>query len=469
MGFRSTGRQLHMRVQAMAEFAKASRPDVADPYIFTTTTAQSTRIDFPTGWNKNTAVPLVIQSRGVDYDVGGNTFEQSAMATAALNAGWAFATSAFHGNSYGSPAALADLTALVAEARRVATIGPIVLWGNSMGGMLALNAITNGVLVPAGVYLTDAVVDLRNRYDNGRATTIQAAYGIASDGSDYAAKTAGYDPALRPAGDFGPSTLHYREVASSGDTQVVLSAHGSILLGKVGADRMSILDTSDAGHNTAARFIPSDFTAFLTSVLTGVYAPPLVADNFSVAGNLPGSTTTAGGKTWTAVQASNGTTVAATELVKSSGTVGTKTGGVTATTVAYVDTGATSYTVETTLSALNAAVASRGGGLAVRVGSNGFFFWLNTRVNSTTQGYAIYKQQTGTATLVTGQQSTTIIPTAGDRLKAVVTPTTLAFYVNGVQIGTTITDSLNSTSSGAGIFWNATSADNRYDDFARTA
>lgn len=538
-------------------------PTVADPYTFTTSTGQAARIDFPAGWVAATATPLVIQSRGVGFDTGGNLFEQPTMSDAALAAGWAFATCAFHGDSYGSPAALADLAALIAEARRVANIGPVVLWGNSMGGMLALNAVTTGTLIPAGVYLTDSVVDLRQRYDNGRAATIQAAYGIASDGPDYAAKTAGYDPALRAAGDFLPATLRFRDVGSTNDTQVDLDAHGYLLEAKLGSERVNVRDIGDTGHNTAGRFIPSDFTEFLTSVLTPDATAPtapvltgtpgdttvglswtastdtigtvryrvkrgttvltpnaitgttytdtgrtnstqyaytveainaqglvttsntatvtpaatlvLPADTFDVAGDLGGASLTSGGGTWTLLGSAAGAAAAASEIVKSGGTVGTKAGGLANAVFASTPMGATSYTVEVDLAAINAAAASRGGGLMVRASASGVpsFIWLNTRVSSTVQGYAAFKQSGGTATAIAATQSTTIIPTVGDRLRAVVTPDTVTFFVvragTPTQIGSAIADTANGTSTLAGLFWNTTSTDNKYDNLARTA
>lgn len=235
--------------------AQAAVPDV---WRFTTSTGQASRIEFPAGVR---TAPLVIQFKGLGQY--GDGFQVPVMAAAAKAAGWAVATSNFHGDGYGSPTVMADVRALLAQAAAAgATFPRIVLWGNSMGGVGALNALLTKTVKVSGVYLTDPVVSLRHRYDNGRAGQITAAYGIAADGSDYDARTAGYDPAIRRMANF--PLVPYRVVASKMDALVPMAAHGSVLLSKLGSNRVKLLDIGTTGHNTADRFITSDLTGWLS-------------------------------------------------------------------------------------------------------------------------------------------------------------------------------------------------------------
>ena len=235
--------------------AQAAVPNI---WRFTTSTGQASRIEFPSA---SRTVPLVIQFKGLGQ--GGDGFQVPAMAAAAKAAGWAVATSNFHGDGYGSPTVMTDVRAILAQAAAAGvTFSRVVVWGNSMGGAAALNAVLTRTVKVSGVYLTDPVVSLRHRYDNGRASQIQAAYGIASDGSNYVTKTAGYDPALRRMGDY--PLVSYRVVASSRDALVPMSAHGSVLLSKLGSNRVKLLNVGTTGHNTADRFITNDFTGWLS-------------------------------------------------------------------------------------------------------------------------------------------------------------------------------------------------------------
>jgi len=119
-----------------------------------------------------------------------------------------------------------------------------------------------------GVYLTDPTFDLRQRYDNGRASEIRAAYGIAADGSDYAAKTAGYDPALRSPADFKGVPIW--STYSTLDTSVPASSHTLTMDEHLQAtNTLNLLDTQEAGHNTSSRFQVARLQAFIETVADG--------------------------------------------------------------------------------------------------------------------------------------------------------------------------------------------------------
>lgn len=235
---------------------------------------------------------------------------------------------------------------------------------------------------------------------------------------------------------------------------------------KVTRNGTSIINTTvtELATATGAGFF---LVGGMTPAFDDFSATGLPADNFDTAGNLGGAALSSGTGTWTLMYSSSGTVAPVSDIVKASGVVGTKAGGVTNTPFAYTPMFATTYTVETTIAAIDAAASARGGGIAARIATNGSGFFFNTRVNSTTQGYALYRQPNGSTSTITTVQSTTVIPTVGDRLRLEVTPTTIAAYVNGVLIGT-LTDSLNGTVENAGLFWNTSATGNKYDNFART-
>lgn len=180
-----------------------------------------------------------------------------------INDGVVWLRSRFFGNSYGSPSAMALARELWEMALDEFPIMGTVVLGNSMGGVAALNALTTQAIPSLlGVYLTDPVVDLRQRYDNGRAGQIREAYGIAADGSDYDQKTKGYDPALRSPEDFMGVPIWV--TTSSLDTTVKMDLHTGLLENKLRSYKnMNVLDTGSSGHNAPDRFSYSRLKAFI--------------------------------------------------------------------------------------------------------------------------------------------------------------------------------------------------------------
>lgn len=227
---------------------------------------QDANLHFPKRYSDKTPVPLIIQFEGVG-DTSLNQRAQFKEITEEL--GVIYGKCKFHGNSYGSPNAMADAKALYDAALRIAPISGVILLGNSMGGIGALNALHTGTIPNVlGVYLTDPTYDLRHRWNNGRKPEITSAYGVASDGSDYETKTAGYDPALAPIKAFRGVPISI--VASTGDGTVPFNSHTAILQARLSeTNDVTVIDTKTAGHNIADRFIASDLGAFITKVSGG--------------------------------------------------------------------------------------------------------------------------------------------------------------------------------------------------------
>ncbi|VTN00389.1 Uncharacterised protein [Raoultella planticola] len=243
----------------------SGRPLPVNPYSWTTETAQGSRLTFPAQYSDATPLLLVIVFEGVDY----TSLDPRAGYAGIQNEGIIYARSAFHGNSYGSPDCMADAAELYRTACSVAPVGGVVIIGNSMGGIAACNAITTGTIPGVlGLYLTDPTFSLRQRYDSGRDATIRAAYGIASDGSDYDEKTAGYDPNLEHWSRFQGIPINI--VASSQDTTVQFSENTMALVNKLtGHNDIDLLDVNSAGHNVPDRFIKTRLLEFIQTVCHG--------------------------------------------------------------------------------------------------------------------------------------------------------------------------------------------------------
>lgn len=181
----------------------------------------------------------------------------------ASSKGWHFAASNMHGDSWGNATALADLLDLYNYVNARHPISKVILVGASMGGLATANAISkNTVPNVVGGYFIDAVLNLADQYANATYTaSIKTAYGIASDGSDYAAKTAGYDPYLAAAGTFAK---RLRFVASTTDTSVNKANNTDLFVSKVASSSIEEgVVTHLGGHLTGYAAAPDDLAAFV--------------------------------------------------------------------------------------------------------------------------------------------------------------------------------------------------------------
>jgi len=240
---------------------------VTSPINFTTpTNNQGGRLTFRSPYSNDGPMLLVIYFGGVNSS---SSLTPPVEYDAALADGICWARCAFSGNNYGSPAAMEDVADVYAQACKLAPIGGVVLLGNSMGGMPALNALLRGV-VPGvlGLYLTDPVCNLWDRYNSERKAMIQSAYGISADSSNYSARTQGYDPVLRHWSDFRGAPVHI--IASTGDTLVPIETNAQQLYDKFHQHLDITLDVkTTAGHNTSDRFDVNALRAFIRKCTSG--------------------------------------------------------------------------------------------------------------------------------------------------------------------------------------------------------
>lgn len=287
--------QILASTTAWAAARGRAAPAITSPQNFVTATnSQNARLTSVSPYSGDSPLLLCIYVGGVD---GNTDLNVPAHYVDSITDGVIWARCQFSGNSYGSPAAMQDMRDVYNQACRLAPVGGVVLVGNSMGAIVAINAVTTGAIPGVlGVYITDPVVNLRQRYDGTRKAMISAAYGIASNGSDYDVKTAGHDPALRNWSAFRGVPFHI--IGSTGDTTVPFASNGQVLATKLaGHNDVTLITRTSAGHGSPDRFsleLLRDFLAKVAGIEVGVTPPEPVlvtSDSFNRTGGLLNSTT----------------------------------------------------------------------------------------------------------------------------------------------------------------------------------
>lgn len=139
--------------------------------------------------------------------------------------GWIVASPNMHGNQWGNQIALDDLARVHAYFTALWPTVRVLLMGGSMGGLTVLNAASrNAVPDVRGVVTVAGVVDLAVTHGmSAYRDSIRTAYGIASDGSDFTAKTTGYNPIRRPGLAWSADNIDMYH--SPDDTAITLAAH----------------------------------------------------------------------------------------------------------------------------------------------------------------------------------------------------------------------------------------------------
>jgi hypothetical protein len=173
--------------------------------------------------------------------------------------GWAIASSEFHAQSWGNPASTADAARLVEWAEKM-TGTKVRLWvSGSMGGSIALNAMTHGVPAPPCWYGVKPAISLKQMATvPGGPGFIRAAFG-------------GDVPADRnPVQNIDklPTDTRYRIVSSRQDQWVIYNENTRPLVRKLGARGAEVsLLTVKGLHDDPSHFNARDLVAFANTCL----------------------------------------------------------------------------------------------------------------------------------------------------------------------------------------------------------
>ncbi|HEX8636366.1 MAG TPA: hypothetical protein VF703_19755 [Pyrinomonadaceae bacterium] len=169
-------------------------------------------------------------------------------------------------NNWGNQAAINANVEMFGYIRDHYRVNPeqVAMIGSSMGGLATMLACADGRIPLRGAALYSAVLNLRHQYDNNpfMAQAIRVAYGIAADGSNYDAKTAGHDPILLPLPTYAGRRFRFY----SAPDDVLVSHHHNTramasLLGST-AIESGVVDLT-GGHDANAQASVADLLAFL--------------------------------------------------------------------------------------------------------------------------------------------------------------------------------------------------------------
>jgi hypothetical protein len=145
------------------------------------------------------------------------------------------------------------------------SISSVCIYANSMGGIESLNALSEN-LIPCNAWVgTSPTYDLSNNYQNALFTSaINSVYGIASDGSNYTAKTSGRDPNLMKPSAF--RSIPMMILSATDDTTVDPNKNGFALSTAVqnSAIEMQKITGITGGHSFDVTPYTSQITNFFS-------------------------------------------------------------------------------------------------------------------------------------------------------------------------------------------------------------
>lgn len=274
-----TPAQVHAASSALAAKWGITIPGRCDLGAFTarldatTPNGQIARIlPCPPNLRKASGNPLIIWSHphGATQGIAPGYFSWPLL-FALNNLGCTVAASALHGNNWGNQNAIDDNVDLYTRiGQYFGTPSAVIMVGGSMGGLASALAVADGRIPNIkGVIGIDAVFNLANLFANNAGTysaAIRTAHGIAADGSDYAAKTAGKDPILLPASSY--AGVRWRFYASTSDTDVPKANNADAFASYLGSGvpEKAVL-THVMGHLAPQASWPADVLAFVKRCL----------------------------------------------------------------------------------------------------------------------------------------------------------------------------------------------------------
>lgn len=201
-----------------------------------------------------------------------------------LDRGWIVASAMAHDRAWANDTALADFTRVHDWVNDTWQVTHTLLHGESMGG-LTMMVLASQARIPTvrAVVSIDGALNLRAAYDQAGQTygaQIRTAYGIASDGSDYAAKTAGHDAVLLNMTTFNRIRLFVE--GSPNDLHIPKTSHSDVFVANLGNNALELVTRTGTGtHVTAENFFPADVLAFYDNAIANAPAdppPPIIPD-----------------------------------------------------------------------------------------------------------------------------------------------------------------------------------------------
>jgi hypothetical protein len=229
---------------------------------------QDFKLTLPANYDSRIPVPVCIMfhGNGSDEQHFADNANGKAAGNALLTAGYATITCTVTANksTWGAQASLDAYAAAYKFVRERYALGPVVIYGNSMGGLESLLAIAKGAIPGVVAWgATHPACSLEANYNSasGFTSLIKTAYGISSDGSDYETKTAGYDPMRMEALEWGrmPMWVLY----ATDDTAVIPGDNAVQFIAKIGVYAKPLqVQTTTGGHSASVSSFMASLVAF---------------------------------------------------------------------------------------------------------------------------------------------------------------------------------------------------------------
>ena len=233
-----------------------------------TLNGQAFRLFVPSGPSPR---PLVLYSHGRGGDVmslESVTYVSYLLLDDLLANGWMVATTDAHFDNFGNGDACTDFAALRNWVNNIYPVSDVVMWGESMGGLAALNAVSGIGSIPdmRGAMVFAGLSDLAAVYANATFTAgVNSAYGITGTAPNtYALKTAGFDPILQPDANYAGK--RFMLAAAASDSVAPRAVHTDPMASKLTAAGATevVVSTFSGSHSSPTRYDdPAPILAFL--------------------------------------------------------------------------------------------------------------------------------------------------------------------------------------------------------------
>lgn len=215
---------------------------------------QSFRVYLPKNYDSRVPSPVAIcfHGNGTDEAQWSINTNMKSMQKALVDAGYIVLTCGLNSSktTWGNVASTNAYFQAYKFLKSNYAIGPVVFYANSMGGIESLNVLAENK-IPCNAWIgTVPTYDLLDNYQNPLFTgVIKAAYGISEDGSNYAEKTKGRDPATLDALAF--KCVPMMILAPPDDASVSKATNGDVLAQRVEGVALELVNVNvpSGGHS----------------------------------------------------------------------------------------------------------------------------------------------------------------------------------------------------------------------------
>ena len=229
---------------------RAGAEDVSNTVVWNTVNGAGVRIAYPLTYDsrKPSPVALCFHGNGSDETLYQDNTNGQAVANGLLAAGYIVVSASYAAatSTWGNQNGLDAMLTAYRLVRDTSTIGPVVVYGNSMGGIEALLTLAERRIpgIVAAVYTNPTYNLAENRANAIFTSTIDSAYG-----GNYAVNAVGHDPALMNAAVFRglPTWI----LVASDDAAVTPAANGDALATALTPYGTVTKVTTTGGHSTS--------------------------------------------------------------------------------------------------------------------------------------------------------------------------------------------------------------------------